>query len=239
MTLTSNPLTLLGDRPSARSAAERVYEALRARILSFDLPPDHALGRAELAENYGVSVTPVREALQALEQDGLVRIRPQSGTVVTRIDTDALRQNHFLRISTETEVVRRMAEAPSEAALRRAQAIVDMQAALSGDTEQMDLFSDLDRSFHRSLFVAVGVEEIHEMIGRRQGHLARCQRLELPVSGKMVSIVEAHQAVLDAIGQADPQEAAEAMRRHLTGTITRLEGLREAHPDYFSPPSAG
>lgn len=239
MTQPSTPPTVLVDRPVSRSAAETVYEALRARILSFDLPPDRVLGRAELAAQYRVSLTPVREALQALEQDGLVRIRPQSGTVVTRIDADALRQNHFLRISTETEVVRRMAEAPSEAALRRAQAIVDMQKALSADTRQMDLFSDLDRGFHRSLFEAVGVEEIHRMIVRRQGHLARCQRLELPFSGKMVSIVEAHQAVLDAIGQGDPQAAAEAMRRHLTGTITRLEGLREAHPDYFSPPSAG
>ncbi|ETA51638.2 hypothetical protein P279_13005 [Rhodobacteraceae bacterium PD-2] len=224
---------LLTDRAS-RSAPEAVYEDLRARILHFDLAPDRVLSRADLAAEYGVSLTPIREALQALEQDGLVRIRPQSGTVVTRIDQSELEQAHFLRVAAETEVVRRLAEDPDPALLRRVRSLLSLQEVLVGDTEQMDMFSELDRSFHRTLFEAAGVEKIHHMVARRMGHLMRCQRLELPERGKMQSIVAAHRAVVEAIAAGDCDAATAAMRSHLAGTITRLEHLRDAFPACFT-----
>lgn len=229
---------LLAER-AARSAPEAVYESLRARILHFDLAPDAVLSRAELATEYGVSLTPVREALQLLEQDGLVRIRPQSGTVVTRIDQSALEQAHFLRVAAETEVVRRLAATPDPALIRRARSLLALQDVLVGDTEQMDMFSELDRGFHKTLFEGAGVEEIHHMIARRMGHLMRCQRLELPQRGKMESIVSDHRAVVEAIAEGDGDAAAAAMRRHLAGTITRLDGLRDAYPAWFTESSEG
>ncbi len=224
---------LLADRAS-RSAPEAVYEDLRARILHFDLAPDRVLSRADLAAEYGVSLTPIREALQALEQDGLVRIRPQSGTVVTRIDQSELEQAHFLRVAAETEVVRRLAEDPDPALLRRARSLLSLQEVLVGDVEQMDMFSELDRSFHRTLFEAAGVEKIYHMVARHMGHLMRCQRLELPEGGKMQSIVAAHRAVVEAIAAGDCDAATGAMRSHLAGTITRLEHLRDAFPACFT-----
>lgn len=224
---------LLADR-AARSAPEAIYEDLRARILHFDLAPDQVLSRSELAAGYGVSLTPIREALQALEQDGLVRIRPQSGTVVTRIDQSELEQAHFLRVAAETEVVRRLAARRDPALLRRLRSLLTLQDVLVGDTEQMDMFSELDRSFHRMLFEAAGVEVVYHMVARRMGHLMRCQRLELPQGGKMDSIVTAHRLVVEAIAAEDEDAAAAAMRRHLAGTITRLEGLRADFPDWFT-----
>ena len=65
---------------------QRVYEDLRKRIITLDLPPDTTLSRSELTDTYEVSQTPIREAMQLLKQEGLVRIYPQSKTVVTRID---------------------------------------------------------------------------------------------------------------------------------------------------------
>lgn len=222
---------------TVRSAGNAAYEDLRGRILRLELPPDISLNRNELASHYRVSLTPIREALQMLEQDGLVRIRPQSGTVVTRIDQKELQQTQFLREAVETEVVRRLAlDAPRET-LGRAQAIIDMQSALIGDVAQMEMFSDLDRSFHRTLFEGAGVAGIYNMVARRLGHLARCQRLELPWAGKMESIVDAHRDILSNISKNDPAAAVKAMRRHLTGTISKLEELRERHSEYFSPVS--
>lgn len=222
-----------GDRAPTRSAGNAVYEDLRNRILRLELKPDAVLSRNELAKTYSVSLTPIREALQALEQDGLVRIRPQSSTVVTRIDPKQLRENQFLRESVEVEVVRRLAENPVPGVLERARAYLDMQAALNGDASQSDLFTDLDRSFHRTLFEGAGVVEIHELVSRGQGHLARCQRLELPWSGKMDIILKAHRDILDGMEKQDPQAAMDAMRRHLTGTYNRIAVLRESHPEFF------
>ena len=215
-------------------ASDRVYSSLRERILSFDLPPGTTLWRKELARNFGVSQTPVREALLRLAQDGLVLIFPQSKTLVSRIDVRQLSETQFLRVSVETEVVRRLAMSPRHDVVKRANAYVQMQRALIGDGEAMDMFTELDRSFHRALFEGVGMGSLHRMLMDRLGHLYRCQRLELPRKGKMQNIVDAHQAIIDGISAEDPERAAEAMRRHLSGTITRINSLRRDHPDYFT-----
>ncbi len=216
------------------AAGERVYAALRAEILDLALPPDATLSRADLAARFSVSQTPVREALQALEMDGLVMIFPQSRTVVTRIDEIALHETHFLRVAVECEVVRRLARIEGGEAPARARRILAMQNTLVGDTGQMDMFQDLDRSFHRTLFEGVGMGRVHAMVERRQGALARCQRLDLPAKGKMETIVRFHGEILDRIEARDPDGAAGAMRAHLSGSVGRVAELKAQHPAFFT-----
>lgn len=222
-----------GDTNPSGSAATRVYEDLRRRIISLELPPDTTLSRGELAVDYGVSQTPVREAMRRLDQDGLVRIYPQSRTVVSRINTQELDENHFLRVALETEVVRRLAEQCEEATVKRARMIVKMQESVLEDVSQIQVFNDLDREFHRTLFEGVGMQKLHQMISSKLGHLARCQRLELPRLGKMQDILKGHGAIVDGIVQSKAEIAVEAMRKHLTGTILSIQSLREEYPDYF------
>ncbi|MCB1333687.1 MAG: GntR family transcriptional regulator [Roseivivax sp.] len=216
-------------------APERVYSDLRDRIIRFDLPPGTILSRNALARDYGVSQTPVREALQLLAQDGLVLIYPQSKTLVSPIDSRMLAESLFLRMAVETEVVRRLAERANPADLRRPTAILRMQRALLDAADQIDMFADLDRQFHRALFEAIGMQPLHTMLTSRLGHLYRCQRLELPRKGKSHDIVEAHQAILDGIASGKPDRATAAMREHLSGTMSRIDAIRAEHPDYFTP----
>ena len=216
-------------------APDRVYADLRERIINFDLPPGATLGRGDLAAHYGVSQTPVREALQRLEQDGLIRIFPQSRTVVAPIDVRQLNETQFLRVAVETEVVRRLAVAPDrDAVLARAGNILQMQRVLAEAGEEMDMFAELDRSFHLVLFRAVGMASLHSMLVSRLGHLYRCQRLELPMDGKMQSIVNDHQDILDTLATGQPELAAAAMQRHFSRTINRIGKLRDVHPEYFT-----
>jgi DNA-binding GntR family transcriptional regulator len=222
--------------PAAGSAAQRVYEDLRRRIVALELEPDTPLSRPELAATYGTSQTPVREALQRLEQDGLVLIFPQSRTVVARIDVDQLHETHFLRVSLETEVARQLAARSDPAVVAQARALLRMQEAALEGTPQIEMFNELDRSFHHTLFAAVGMGRLHQFVSRRLGHLYRCQRLELPRAGKTESILAAHHAVVDGIASGDPERAAEAMRDHLSGTIRRIAVLRDEHPGFFTGP---
>ncbi len=215
-------------------APERVYRHLRERILNFELPPGASLSRNEIAEQYGVSQAPVREALQALEEDGLVLIIPQSRTVVSQIDVKQLYETQFLRVAVECEVVRRLADAKQTETIDRARTILRMQSTLEGQIDKMDLFNELDRSFHEALFEGAGMSRINEMVRRKMGHLGRCQRLELPVKGKMETILQQHAKVIEGLEAGDAQRAAAAMNEHLSGTISRVEKLREQFPDYFS-----
>ncbi|WP_425098954.1 GntR family transcriptional regulator [Tropicibacter sp. S64] len=227
------PATAALDNASPLSASQGAYEALRRQIITLDLPPGAVLSRVDLAAQLGVSQTPVREALQKLEQDGLIRIVPQSRTTVRRIDVKQLEETQFLRVAVESEVVRRLAQGGYEAGVKRARALVQMQATLGDDVGQMELFDTLDRGFHLSLFEAVGMGRLHAMLARQLGHLARCQRLTLPRAGKMADIVAAHSAILDGIEAQDQEAALTAVRDHLSGTIRQVPDLKKEFPDYF------
>lgn len=212
----------------------RLYAELRRRIISIELPPDTTLARTELAERFNVSQSPVREAIMRLEQDGLVVSYPQSRTVVTRIDTARIREEHFLRTAVETEVVRHLASAPEQATINKARGLLKMQEALVSDVEQIDLFKQLDEAFHEALFAGVNQSNLHQHLVARCGNLARLRSLDLPRTGKMKSVLEGHRAILRAVEDGNGEMAAEQMRRHLSGTIERLSEIVRENPAMFS-----
>lgn len=211
----------------------RVYEEIRSRIIALDLPPETTLQRAELAERYGVSQSPLREALLRLEQDGLVLSYPQSRTVVTKLDATRIREEHFLRTATECEVVRQLAEQGDSEGLRKAKGFLKMQEALADDVEQAGMFKQLDEAFHGALFAAVNQSNLHLQITARCGHLARLRTLDLPRTEKMKSVLDGHQAVIDAIETGDGDHAARVMRRHLSGTMERLPQIMRENEALF------
>src|SRR4051794_34004021 len=104
-----------GQLDRSRQVALQVHEILRERILKVELVPGTVLSRASLQLEFGVSQTPVRDALMRLQEEGIVDVYPQYATVVARIDVDHARQAQFQRLSIELEAVRRLAEeAPAE-----------------------------------------------------------------------------------------------------------------------------
>ncbi len=221
-------------RTSHVPASARLYQEIRRRIVSLELPPDTTLSRAELADAFGVSQSPVREAILRLEQDGLVVSYPQSRTVVTRIGIARIREEHFLRTAVECDVARRLAEIGEPATIVKVKGLVKMQEALADDIEQVALFKQLDEAFHEALFEGVGQSNLHQHVTARCGNLARLRSLDLPRREKLASVLSGHRAVVEAIEAGDSDGAAAAMRRHLSGSIERLPQIVEANPDLFA-----
>lgn len=215
------------------STVQTVYQDLRKRIITLELPPDTTLSRNELTETYEVSQTPIRDALQLLKQEGLVRIQPQSRTVVTRIDVPEILEAHFLRVALETEVCRRLTGGDNKAVLARARSIIRMQEAVAEDPEQITIFQELDEMFHQTLFAGVGQLGLHQLVRERSGHLERVRRLHLPEQGKVRNILEAHHAIVEAIASGSEARAVAAIREHLSRTVAKIEELRQEFPDYF------
>lgn len=216
--------------PGGGSAAARVYDLLRQRIIELDLAPNTVLSRNELAREYGVSQTPIRDAIQRLEQDGLVRIMPQSRTFVTRINIPRIYEAHFLRRALEAEAVRVLARGEVNGDLARARSVLRMQEAIAGDSDQLGVFQELDSMFHEALFVAIGRGGLYRFVRSYSGHLDRARRLLLASEkDKVARILTGHHAILDAIEQKDPKAAEEAMWDHLSQTTAKVEELRETH----------
>lgn len=223
--------TLRRDR--SRQAAPQVLEHLRERVLSLDLAPGTVLSRSELAAQYGLSQTPIRDALMRLGEEGLVDIFPQHATVVSRIDVAAAVQAHFLRRSIECEIARVLAGRPDAALLTRLRAQIDLQSALMGADSYRE-FIEADRGFHRLMYEAAGVPELFELVRRRSGHVDRLRLLHLPSAGKERQILRDHRRIVEAIAGGDGQEAQAAVREHLSGTLAQIDTIRRSHPDYLS-----
>jgi DNA-binding GntR family transcriptional regulator len=220
--------------PSGGSVGTRVYEDLRRRIISLEFPPGTSLLRAELAKAYEVSQTPLREAMQRLEQEGLVRIFPQSKTIVSQINTPQIYEAHFMRVALETEVVRQLTRAKNQEAVMHARAVVRMQEAVADDPSQLLVFQELDELFHQTLFVGVGHRGLHQLVTSRSGHLSRMRRMQPHDDTKIRFILEGHRDILDAIDSGEEEASVSAMRAHLSQTVVNVEALRERHRDFFS-----
>jgi DNA-binding GntR family transcriptional regulator len=217
----------------SRHAAPQVFERLREMILSLELTPGTVLSRTELANRYGLSQTPVRDALMKLGEEGLVDIYPQHATVVSQINVTSALQAHFLRRSIELEVVRTLAEQ------RNATLIAELRVTVARQTELLDLknyeeFSLLDQEFHRQMYEAAGVPQLWDLVRRLSGHIDRLRRLNLPVEGKTIAVVRDHTEIVDAIDKGDVDAAQAALRKHLSGTLSQIDQIRTSHPNFLA-----
>jgi DNA-binding GntR family transcriptional regulator len=218
-----------------RLAAPQVLERLREAILALELVPGTVLARQALAEQFGVSQTPVREALLRLAEEGLVDVFPQHATLVSRIDLRAARQAHFLRRSIELELVRELAVRRPEGLVEALSRQIALQQALA-EAQHYGEFVAADRQFHQLLYAAADMAALVELVGRVSGHVDRLRRLHLPTAGKTASILRDHRAIVEAIAAGDAAAAQEALRAHLSGTLSAIEEIREQFPDYVVEP---
>jgi GntR family transcriptional regulator, rspAB operon transcriptional repressor len=219
----------------ARHASPQVADALRELILGLVLPPGTVLPRAELAVRYGVSQTPVRDALIKLGEEGLVDIFPQHATIVSRIDVPAALQAHFLRRALELEIVRDLAglaDAEVQALLPALREPIDQQHRARA-AQDWDSFTQADHAFHRAMYLAAGVAELWPLIRQRSGHVDRLRRLHLPTEGKADAVLRDHAAIVEAIAARRPDAAQAALRAHLAGTLTFIDAVRQRHPDWL------
>jgi DNA-binding GntR family transcriptional regulator len=220
-------------RRRSTTARRAAYEALRGAIVAGGLPPGTRLSENEVAEQLGVSRTPVREALLRLREDQLVDVVPQSGTFVTAISLRGLNDAQFLREAVECAAVRLAARraAPHDIARLRDLLVAQERAR---DAADFEAFFVLDSDFHRQLCDLSG-RGIASAIGERaNGHLDRVRRLSLPMPSYLAEMVEEHRQVVDAVELGDADLAEAALRHHLQMVLSVVPRIRAEHPELFA-----
>jgi DNA-binding GntR family transcriptional regulator len=214
-------------------AAPQIYNHLRSMIMSLAVPPGASLPRALLAERFGVSQQPVREALLKLEEEGLVDTFPQSSTKVSKIDLQSVHEAQCLRLSVELEAVRMLTAQADRLDFFPVETLIARQERLL-ERDDIAGFAEADREMHRTMMEMAGIPGLWSVIRSRSGHVDRLRNLHLPTPGKAVSVMEDHKRILNAVRSGDPAKAQEALRTHLSGTIASVEGLRNLYPHYLS-----
>ncbi|WP_257170700.1 GntR family transcriptional regulator [Bradyrhizobium sp. SRS-191] len=217
----------------SRRAAPQVFERLRDQIIGLALPPGASLSRTALQSEFGLSSTPIRDALMRLAEEGLVDVFPQHATLVSRIDVGRAQQAQFLRQALELEIVRLLALTPAAAPTDDLYALIAQQRRYAKDGDFAS-FTVVDNAFHERLYTAADKHELWTLVRSRSGHIDRLRRLHLPSPGKGQTILRHHKQIVDAIAAGQPDEAQAHLREHLTGTLSDLATIRSLWPDYLS-----
>lgn len=216
------------------STRTHVYNVLRQAIVTLKLTPGQALSENELAAEYAVSRTPVREALIRLADDGLVEVVPQLGTFVSRIDPQQVKEVHFIRLTLESaslpHAIKRM-QPRDERKLERILA-EQLDAEEDGDIER---WFETDEDLHRTLLEIGGHKRAWPVVSASKAHLDRVYMLTLPDPAKLSDLHAQHRAIVDQVVSKQRRQSEKELREHLHLPIDVLPDLEKKHPDYFLP----
>ncbi|OWV65239.1 GntR family transcriptional regulator [Rhizobium sp. R339] len=222
----------LGGRLRRVTAAGVIYERLHADIVSLRMRPGMLLQEKRIAEEFGVSRTPVREALLRLSEGGLVDIFPQSGTVVSRVPVSVIPEAVVVRKALEGTTVEMAAQTATPADIARLDAIIARQHAHAAADDVVSFHED-DEAFHEAIAQISGYPGIWGLLKTVKVQIDRARRLALPALGRMGNVVHEHTIIRDALVAHDAAAAREAMIHHLSAVIPDVDELRSRYPDYF------
>lgn len=214
------------------TAASAVYRELHEAIVSMQLKPGNALNEKVLTERFGVSRTPVREALIRLVEDGLVNIYPQSGTFVAPIPISLIPEAVVIRKALEGATVEKAAQCANGDDVGKLDDILARQRFLA-ERQDMNGFHEADEAFHEAIAGIASYSGIWNYLKPVKVQIDRARRMTLPALGRMDHVIGEHTVIRNAIAAHDVKAACEAMRIHLGAVIPDVEQLRDAYPDWF------
>ena len=207
-----------------RTVSGLVAERLRAQIVAGELPAGTKLRQVEIARRFDVSTTPVREALAALQREGLVRLHPQRGAVVFLPSVEDLREHYEIRAALEAVAAARTAERFQESWVAPLEALLDEMS--TGPPAAR--YIELNQHFHTQLYEHCERQRLVEMIaGLRDASSAYLHIYRAAKDFPVERLDAEHRRILAACVARDAEEAAAATREHLQNTVEHVASRLE------------
>lgn len=232
--LTQCSLAVLADTPHNRAMtlkhSDRLRDEIEERIALGLLPPGHHLDETELAEAFGVSRTPVREALQQLASAGLIELRPRRGAQVRRLEPMELVQ--MFEVMAELEgmcgrLASRRLTAEAEARLLASHEACREVVLQQGSP---DVYYELNDQFHITIYQSSGNAFLVEQALALRRRLRPYRRLQLRVRGRVPTSFREHEQIVEAIRQGREEEANQLLRTHVLIQGERFADLMASLP---------
>ncbi|MGF1651136.1 MAG: GntR family transcriptional regulator [Hyphomicrobiaceae bacterium] len=212
-------MTASRDRPD-------IFEIIQADILNGRLRPGDRLKEAELAERFGISRTPVREALGRLESRGLLAHEAHRGMVVAHLEPSAVAELYAMREILDGAAAGLAARYASEAEIAAMRAQIRRDRGLLGSPENLAV---ANRAFHEAIQRAAHNRFLMKASSALSEALALLGPTTLSVEGRGAASLDEHEAIVDAIAKHDPNTAETAARTHIQNAFaTRLQVLDAA-----------
>jgi DNA-binding GntR family transcriptional regulator len=210
-----------------RTRSEAITAELRRAILAGEFSAGERLRQAEIAELYGVSTTPVREAFTALAREGLVRQDAHRGVVVFSPSLEELTEIYQIREELEPLATRLASGALTDEDIN---AISEIVAAMR--TAPPDEYVLLNQQFHGLIYAAAGKPRLQDIIANLRETSASYTKMTARHFDQQYhdQVQAEHEAILDALKRRQGQEAAKLIRKHLHNNERHVAALVAAHP---------
>lgn len=225
----SLPTAFQFSRLHDRTAQPQAAGALRQAILTGTLPPGTRLSEQEIADAIGTSRQPVREAFLRLSGEGLLDIRPQRGTFVSKIDALEVLDARFVREAVEADLIRLACHNATREDINLLRGFVADQATAPNPAN----FMALDEAFHRAIAQIAGKARAWDHLQKLKSQMDRVRFLQLQAF-PIPTLIAQHGHMVDAIAARNPDQAEAEIRTHLRLIEADLPGIQAAHPDYFT-----
>ena len=196
---------------SSRALYEEVAELLRERLFRQELEPGSWIDELKLAEEYGISRTPLREALKVLATEGLVTMKLRRGAYVTEVSQRDLSEVYHLLALLESDAASVVAERADDRQLRELQ---DLHERLAGAVSDREEFFRVNESFHRRLLTLADNRWREQMVNDLRKVMKLNRHHSLLKTGRIDESLAEHEAIMQALLSRDAKGAAQRMQEH-------------------------
>lgn len=199
-----------------RALYEEVAELLRQRIFARELEPGSWIDEMRLAEEYGISRTPMREALKVLAAEGLVTMKVRRGAYVTEVNEKDQRDVYHLLSLLEADAAAMVAEHASDAELQELNAL---HQELESAVEQTDQFFAINERFHMRVLAIADNRWRDQMVADLRKVMKLNRHNSLLKTGRLAESLQEHRAIVQALLQRDPALSAQRVREHFANGL--------------------
>ena len=199
-----------------RALYEEVAELLRQRIFASELEPGSWIDELRLAEEYGISRTPLREALKVLAAEGLVTMKVRRGAYVTEVNEKDQRDVYHLLSLLESDAAGVVATEATEAELQELQALHQDLIDAASDREK---FFEINERFHMRLLEIANNRWRNQMVDDLRKVMKLNRHNSLFKSGRLKESLKEHQAIMDALLARDAATTVRHMKAHFANGL--------------------
>ena len=204
-----------------KRATDEVYDSLRAAILDRSFIPGERLLADQLCHQLGVSLTPVRHALQQLAVEGLVEIHPRSGTYVASISEEDLIETFEIRIALELLAARRAISKTNDTEIKKMASLLAALAKPVRNQQNLKQHEANNLAFHFTIFDLAGSRKLRDLYDSLNAHIqiARIHSAEGPsfpsLRQRLTQEQAEHQAIFEALKFKSLPKLEQALRAHI------------------------
>ena len=203
-----------------RALYEEVAELIRQRIFSRELEPGSWIDELQIAKAYGISRTPLREALKVLAAEGLVTMKVRRGAYVTEVSEKDLRDVYHLLSLLESDAAAVVAATASPTDLKKLQSLhSELEAAGKPGKEKHDKFFEVNEAFHMCLLELSQNKWRDQMVADLRKVMKLNRHNSLFKTGRITESLAEHQAIMAALNAKDPVATAARMREHFANGL--------------------